>query len=130
MLLGQSLHRIVGLEGEGTRDGTTDELIRFTVDALAEYRELDPKTGRQPSVRQAFQNLADLSSGVWDGVDAEAFVRNLRDHDAEDDRRPSRSTPTSRSGPFRATPGPVTRINAIAPSPCRPTATGAAGPSH
>ena len=72
--LARSLYEEVGIEGTATWQTDNWEIEDFKAIRITDYHSTDPKT--------AFEKLAEVSKGCWDGVDAEEFVRSLR---AEED---------------------------------------------
>jgi hypothetical protein len=68
--LGKYLYKPVGLEGEGTYDANTHQLKSFRAFRKMEFEEGD--------LLAAFEELAAVSEGVWDGIDPVKYVQALR----------------------------------------------------
>ncbi|MDP1798371.1 MAG: hypothetical protein Q8K78_12845 [Planctomycetaceae bacterium] len=69
--LAKCLYQTVGLEGDGTYDAETHQLKAFRALRRTEFEETD--------LLAAFEELAAVSEGVWDGIDPVEYVQALRD---------------------------------------------------
>jgi hypothetical protein len=73
--LGDRLYETVALEGEAVWDPESWEITEFRAVRVLPYRSGD--------VMAAFRELATVSANVWDGVDADEYVRKSRSEDNE-----------------------------------------------
>lgn len=69
--LGQRLYKMVGLDGEAKWSAEEWKLERFRATAITDYQ------GTEDTVA-AFANLSEAAGDVWDGVDAQGYVQDLR----------------------------------------------------
>lgn len=67
------LYEEVGIEGEATWNADTWKMVEFKAIRLNEYQPVD--------LVEAFEEIARLTAGAWDGVDAVSFVEEIRDED-------------------------------------------------
>ncbi len=75
--LSERTGEIVGLEGSALWDFDRDmALVEFTVTAVNDYRE-------SGDLIAAFEKLRELAGGAWDGVDVEAYIREIRGEDED-----------------------------------------------
>ena len=68
--LAMHLYSEVALEGEATWDASGSEMIGFKAEKILEYKACD--------LEEAFRKLYEAGGSIWDGVDAVAYVQELR----------------------------------------------------
>jgi hypothetical protein len=71
--LGKRLYEDIVIEGTAVWDSRTWDILEFTASSIGRYKKTDAVT--------AFKELAEAAGGRWDNVDAEEYVRGLRDED-------------------------------------------------
>ncbi len=71
--LAKCLYQTIGLEGDGTYDAESHQLKSFRALRRTEFEETD--------LIAAFEELAAVSQGVWDGVDPVDYVHTLREEE-------------------------------------------------
>jgi len=64
------LFKTIAVEGEATWDIRDWKVTAFTITKLLDFEDVGPK--------QAFENIAKAAGDVWDGVDADDYVSDLR----------------------------------------------------
>lgn len=75
--LGRRLYEDVVIEGNAVWDAETLKLLEFEATEISTYQG--------GNVVTAFKELAEAAGGRWDNVDAQEYVRELRDDEEDED---------------------------------------------